>query len=172
MSVAGIICEYDPLHTGHAYLMEQARRAGAEAVVCALSGNFTQRGGFAVTDKLSRAEMAVLCGADLVLEAPTVWAMSTAERFAQGGVDILTRTGVVTELVFGSECGDIAALRRAADALESPEFAAALAALPEDGRTFAARRVPVGPHAPCHREHRRQPCPSPRSSLPPARERV
>ena len=140
MSVAGIICEYDPLHTGHAYLMEQARRAGAEAVVCALSGNFTQRGGFAVTDKLSRAEMAVLCGADLVLEAPTVWAMSTAERFAQGGVDILTRTGVVTELVFGSECGDIAALRRAADALESPEFAAALAALPEDGRTFAARR--------------------------------
>ena len=45
MSVAGIICEYDPLHTGHAYLMEQARRAGAEAVVCALSGNFTQRGG-------------------------------------------------------------------------------------------------------------------------------
>lgn len=140
MSVAGIICEYDPLHTGHAYLMEQARRAGAEAVVCALSGNFTQRGGFAVTDKLSRAEMAVLCGADLVLEAPTVWAMSTAERFAQGGVDILTRTGVVTELVFGSECGDITALRRAADALESPEFAAALAALPEDGRTFAARR--------------------------------
>jgi len=86
-----------------------------------MSGSFTQRGGFAVTDKLSRAEMAVRCGADLVLEAPTVWAMSTAERFAQGGVDILTRTGVVTELVFGSECGDIAALRRAADALESPQ---------------------------------------------------
>ena len=140
MSVAGIICEYDPLHTGHAYLMAQARQAGAEAVVCAMSGNFTQRGGFAVTDKLSRAEMAVSCGADLVLELPTVWAMSAAERFAQGGVDLLTRTGVVTELVFGSECGDIAALRRAAEGLESPGFAAALAALPEDGRTFAARR--------------------------------
>lgn len=140
MSVAGIICEYDPLHTGHAYLMAQAREAGAEAVVCAISGNFTQRGGFAVTDKLSRAEMAVSCGADLVLELPTVWAMSTAERFAQGGVDILTRTGVVTELVFGSECGDLAGLRRAADCLESPEFTASLASLPEDGRTFAARR--------------------------------
>lgn len=140
MSVAGIICEYDPLHTGHAYLMAQAREAGAEAVVCAISGNFTQRGGFAVTDKLSRAEMAVSCGADLVLELPTVWAMSTAERFAQGGVDILTHTGVVTELVFGSECGDLAGLRRAADCLESPEFTASLASLPEDGRTFAARR--------------------------------
>ena len=129
MSVAGIICEYDPLHTGHAYLMAQAREAGAEAVVCAISGNFTQRGGFAVTDKLSRAEMAVSCGADLVLELPTVWAMSTAERFARGGVELLTRTGVVTELVFGSECGDLAALRRAADCLESPEFTASLAAL-------------------------------------------
>ena len=140
MSVAGIICEYDPLHTGHAYLMAQAREAGAKAVVCAISGNFTQRGGFAVTDKLSRAEMAVSCGADLVLELPTVWAMSTAERFARGGVELLTRTGVVTELVFGSECGDLAALRRAADCLESPEFTASLASLPEDGRTFAARR--------------------------------
>ena len=140
MSVAGIICEYDPLHTGHAYLMAQAREAGAEAVVCAISGNFTQRGGFAVTDKLSRAEMAVSCGADLVLEVPTVWAMSTAERFARGGVELLTRTGVVTELVFGSECGNPAGLRRAADCLESPEFTASLASLPEDGRTFAARR--------------------------------
>ena len=135
MSVAGIICEFDPLHTGHAYLMEQARGAGAEAVVCAMSGSFTQRGGFAVADKL-----AVSCGADLVLELPTVWAMSTAERFAQGGVDILTRTGVVTELVFGSECGDLAGLRRAAECLESPDFTVSLASLPEDGRTFAARR--------------------------------
>ena len=102
MSVTGIICEYDPLHTGHAWLMARARAAGASAVVCAMSGNFTQRGGFAAADKLARAEMAVACGADLVLELPTVWAMSTAERFARGGVEVLTRTGVVTELLFGS----------------------------------------------------------------------
>ena len=140
MSVAGIICEFDPLHSGHAYLMAQARAAGAEAVVCVMSGHFTQRGGFAIVDKLSRGEMAVACGADLVLELPTVWAMSPAERFARGGVDILHRTGVVTELVFGSECGDTDALRRAAEGLDSPAFPAALAALPEDGRTFAARR--------------------------------
>ena len=66
MSVTGIICEYDPLHTGHAWLMARAREAGASAVVCAMSGNFTQRGGFAAADKQARAEMAVACGADLV----------------------------------------------------------------------------------------------------------
>ena len=140
MSVTGIICEYDPLHTGHARLMAQARDGGASAVVCAMSGNFTQRGGFALADKCARAEMAVSCGADLVLELPTVWAMATAERFAQGGVDLLCRTGVVTELLFGSESGDLAALTRVADCLEGPAFPAALAALPEDGRPFAARR--------------------------------
>lgn len=140
MSVTGIICEYDPLHTGHARLMAQARDGGASAVVCAMSGNFTQRGGFALADKCARAEMAVSCGADLVLELPTVWAMATAERFAQGGVDLLCRTGVVTELLFGSESGDLAALTRVADCLEGSAFPAALAALPEDGRPFAARR--------------------------------
>ena len=140
MSVTGIICEYDPLHTGHAWLMARARAAGASAVVCAMSGNFTQRGGFAAADKLARAEMAVACGADLVLELPTVWAMSTAERFARGGVEVLTRTGVVTELLFGSESGDMAALTRCADCLDSEDLTAALAAVPEDGRTFAARR--------------------------------
>ena len=140
MSVTGIICEYDPLHTGHAHLMAQARDGGASAVVCAMSGNFTQRGGFALADKCARAEMAVSCGADLVLELPTVWAMATAERFAQGGVDLLCRTGVVTELLFGSESGDLAALTRVADCLESPAFSEVLAALPEDGRSFAARR--------------------------------
>ncbi len=140
MSVTGIICEYDPLHTGHAWLMARARAAGASAVVCAMSGNFTQRGGFAAADKLARAEMAVACGADLVLELPTVWAMSTAERFARGGVEVLTRTGVVTELLFGSESGDMAALTRCADCLDSEDLTAALVAVPEDGRTFAARR--------------------------------
>ena len=128
MSVTGIICEYDPLHTGHAWLMARARAAGASAVVCAMSGNFTQRGGFAAADKLARAEMAVACGADLVLELPTVWAMSTAERFARGGVEVLTRTGVVTELLFGSESGDMAALTRCADCLDSEDLTAALPA--------------------------------------------
>lgn len=70
MTVAGIICEFNPLHSGHAYLMARLRQQGADAVVCAMSGNFVQRGEPALVNKLSRAEMAVACGADLVLELP------------------------------------------------------------------------------------------------------
>ena len=141
-NVIGIVAEYNPFHNGHARLIEQTRaRLGADCpVVCVMSGDFVQRGSPAVYSKFARAEAAARCGADLVLELPTVWAMSTAERFAWGGVEVLTRTGVVTELLFGSESGDMAALTRCADCLDSEDLTAALAAVPEDGRTFAARR--------------------------------
>ena len=98
MRVAGVICEYNPLHLGHAWMMTEVRRQGADAIVCAMSGNFVQRGEAAIADKLSRAEMAVRCGADLVLELPTPWAAATAEIFARGGVMLLEKTGVVTDL--------------------------------------------------------------------------
>ena len=140
MKVAGIICEYNPLHSGHARMMEEVRRRGAEAVVCAMSGNFVQRGECAVAGKLVRAEMALRCGADLVLEIPTPWAAATAETFARGGVEVLRRTGVVDVLAFGAEQPDTDALQAAADALDGPAYAAALHGLAEDGRSFAARR--------------------------------
>lgn len=139
MSVTGIICEYDPLHTGHAWLMARARAAGASAVVCAMSGNFTQRGGFAAADKLARAEMAVACGADLVLELPTPWAMATAETFARGGVTLLAMAGC-THIGFGSECGDAAALQATADTLLSPDLQADIRAALAEGVTYAAAR--------------------------------
>ena len=132
----GIICEFDPLHLGHAHLLAQARAMGASAVVCAMSGSFTQRGSFAAVSKAARAEMALRCGADLVLELPVLWAMSPAECFADGGVALLTRTGVADTLLFGSECGDLPALQTAAAALDSP----ALRARQENGVTFAAAR--------------------------------
>ena len=134
----GIICEFDPLHSGHARLLSHARAMGADAVICAMSGNFTQRGSFAALDKRARAEMAVCCGADLVVELPTVWAMSPAETFARGGVQLLALTGVDT-LLFGSECGELSALRRLADCLDSPAFADRLTAA-DSGATFAVRR--------------------------------
>ena len=137
--ILGIVCEFDPLHNGHARLLAHARALGADTVVCAMSGNFTQRGSFAALSKTARAEMAVRCGADLVLELPTPWAMAPAETFAQGGVQLLHAAGADT-LLFGSECGDAAALRRLAEALDSPAFAAALSAAPDTGATFAARR--------------------------------
>lgn len=109
MPVFGVICEYDPFHLGHRWMLEQLRQQGP--VVCAMSGCFTQRGEFAAVNKFARAEMAVRNGADLVLELPTPWAVSGAERFARGGVELLQNAGVVTHLAFGSECGDLEALR-------------------------------------------------------------
>lgn len=137
--IAGIICEFDPLHNGHAYLLAHARALGADTVVCAMSSSFTQRGSFAALSKLARAEMAVCCGADLVLELPTPWAMAPAETFARGGVRLLALAGADT-LLFGSECGELSALRCLADCLDSPTFADRLTAAPESGLTFAARR--------------------------------
>ena len=84
MRVAGVVAEYNPFHLGHAFhLAETRRRLGAEgAVVCVMSGNFVQRGEAAVLDKWARAECALRGGADLVLELPTPWAVSSAESFA------------------------------------------------------------------------------------------
>ena len=139
MTVAGIICEFNPLHSGHAYLMARLRQQGADAVVCAMSGNFVQRGEPALVNKLSRAEMAVACGADLVLELPTPWAMATAETFARGGVTLLYMAGC-THIGFGSECGDAAALQATADTLLSPDLQADIRSELAEGVTYAAAR--------------------------------
>ena len=140
MGVVGIICEYNPLHMGHQRMLRQLREQGAEAIVCAMSGNFVQRGEPAVAGKLARAEMAVRCGADLVLEIPTPWSAATAETFARGGVELLRRTGVVDQLAFGAECPDVAALSAVADALDTEEYRGALRRCQKENITFAARR--------------------------------
>ena len=140
MRTAGIICEFNPLHRGHQWMMEEVHRQGADAIVCAMSGNFVQRGEAAVADKFARAEMAVRCGADLVLELPTPWAANTAEKFALGGVTLLHKTGLVTDLAFGSECGDAAALQKAAAVLDSEDYAETLRALLTGGDSFAVCR--------------------------------
>ena len=102
MQTAGIIIEYNPMHDGHLYLLEQVRaQLGADtAFVGVMSGNFVQRGDFALLRKHARARAAVESGADLVLELPLPWAVASAERFARGGVEILSATGVVTHLAF------------------------------------------------------------------------
>ena len=142
MAVAGIIAEYNPFHRGHGWQVEELRRRlGADtAVVAAMSGNFVQRGDFALLNKHARAEAALMGGVDLVLELPTAWASATAEQFAWGGVSLLAATGVVTDLVFGSECGDLAALQAAARCLDSPDYGDALRRLLGEGMTFAKAR--------------------------------
>ena len=145
VQVAGIIAEYNPLHRGHLFQMAQLRRRLGQdcAVVCAMSGNFVQRGDFAIVRKHVRAEAAVCGGADLVLELPLPWAISSAEGFAEGGVQVLSATGVVDYLAFGSECGDTDRLRRAAEALLEPEFSARLQERLRRGESFAAARQRV-----------------------------
>ena len=88
MSKFGIICEFNPLHNGHEYLIKRSEELGATNVVCIMSGNFTQRGEFPITDKYSRAEMAIKGGADLVLELPFPWCGASAEYFASAAVSI------------------------------------------------------------------------------------
>lgn len=145
MAVAGIIAEYNPFHRGHAWQISALReRLGEDtAVVAAMGGNFTQRGDFALLRKHARAEMALSGGVDLVLELPTPWSSATAERFAQGGVALLAATGVVTHLVFGSECGDLEPLRCAARCLDSEIYGAGLRRFLDEGMTFAAARQAV-----------------------------
>ncbi|MBR0507356.1 MAG: nucleotidyltransferase family protein [Clostridia bacterium] len=119
MRVVGIVAEYNPLHNGHIYHMEESvRQAGAEGCIVAMSGNFVQRGEPACTDKFTRAEWAVMGGADVVVEIPTVFAAASAERFAEGAVKTLAATGVVTDLAFGVETDDVNALYHLADLLD------------------------------------------------------
>ena len=124
MQAAGIIVEYNPLHSGHLRLLEAGRALLGQdtAMVCVMSGNFVQRGDFALLRKHTRARAAVESGADLVLELPLPWAVSSAEGFAAGGVQVLAATGQVDHLLLGSECGDAAALERVAAALLEPAF--------------------------------------------------
>ena len=84
MSIVGIIAEFNPLHSGHKLLIQEAKKHGT--VVCVISGNFVQRGDTAIFEKSIRAQMALNCGADLVLEMPVCYSMSTAQSFARAGV--------------------------------------------------------------------------------------
>ncbi len=121
MSKFGIICEFNPLHNGHAYLIRYAKELGASDVICIMSGNFTQRGELPIMDKYSRAESAIKCGTDLVLELPYPWSGASAEYFATAAVKIAS--SFCEKLLFGSECGDIELLKKAANICGNADFA-------------------------------------------------
>ena len=142
MQAAGVIIEYNPMHMGHVHLLREIRRLlGPDtAVVCAMSGDFVQRGDFAIVGRRARAGAAVQSGADLVLEVPLPWAVSSAERFADGGVQVLLGTGLVSHIAFGSECGDVGALREVASCLLSPELQEELRRGLTAGQSYAACR--------------------------------
>lgn len=135
--VTGIIAEFNPLHSGHKFLIEKAKENGE--VICVISGNFVQRGDTAIAEKSVRTKAALLSGADLVLELPVLWSMSTAQNFALGGVSALVNSGCDC-IMFGSECGDIEKLKATAEILLSTEFSEKIKLHLEKGITFAKAR--------------------------------
>lgn len=141
-NIVGVIAEYNPFHNGHVLHLEKTRAAlaGDTGIVAVMSGDFVQRGENAIYSKFARAEAAVRCGCDLVLELPLPWCLSSAEGFARGAVGILGGLGVVTHLSFGSESGELPALETLAQALLDPTFPQDLRRYLQDGRSFAAAR--------------------------------
>ncbi|MBO5488443.1 MAG: nucleotidyltransferase family protein [Eubacterium sp.] len=143
MRVTGIICEFNPFHQGHQYLMEQARlQTGCDYVVCVMNGDFVQRGEPAILDKYTRTQMALDGGADFVFELPVRFGISSAGDFAYGGVKALTSLPFVTDLCFGSEWGEIDLFLQTASALssQSQAFSSALKKYNSQGLSFPAAR--------------------------------
>ena len=140
MKTVGIICEYNPLHLGHQkHILRIREEFGEDAViVCAMSGNYVQRGVPAIMDKSARARAAISCGADLVLELPVTTALSSAEGFAAGGVRILAP--LCDYLCFGAETANKDILLSAASALLSDKFPPLLRQELDTGKSFPAAR--------------------------------
>lgn len=111
MTVNAIIAEYNPLHKGHEYLIQEGlRRTDADYTIVVMSGDFVERGEPAVMNKYLRSECAILSGADLVLELPSYYALSSAENFANGAVALIDSLGIVDNLIFGCEIDNITLL--------------------------------------------------------------
>lgn len=118
--IFGIICEFNPFHKGHRYLIESVKKEN-DFVICAMSGNFVQRGEFAVYDKYTRAKTAVENGADIVIEIPGVCSTLSAQGYAKAGVNILEGTGICDSIVFGAECENVDELRAVADKIKEKD---------------------------------------------------
>lgn len=121
MKAVGIVCEYNPIHNGHKRQLDILRENRAEVIICAMSGNFSERGELTIADKYLRAEAAVRCGADVVVELPFPFSSLSAEGFCSAGAYILSNLGCDT-LSFGSESADAELLNRAADVILSESF--------------------------------------------------
>ena len=142
MKITGIIAEYNPFHNGHLYQIKQAREHGADYIVIVMSGDFLQRGTPAVFDKWSRANMALSCGADLVIELPAVFATASAQYFARGGVSILNKLGCVDTISFGCESTDANMIQTLSSFLskETEEYKIKLQNYLREGNSFPKAR--------------------------------
>ncbi len=148
MTLAAIICEYNPFHNGHQFHIEETRRkTGADGIVAIMSGNFVQRGDVAIFDKQTRSRAAVLGGADLVIELPAAYSSASAEFFASNAVKILNALGNIDFLSFGAEIADTDSLMKIAELLanEPAELSAKIKQFLKGGLSYpVARGLAVG----------------------------
>lgn len=108
MNIAGIIVEYNPMHKGHIYHINECKKlTNCDGIVAVMSGNFTQRGTPSIIDKWLKTKLALQNGVDLVLELPTIYSLSSAEFFAFGSISLLNRLNIVNSICFGSEYDNI-----------------------------------------------------------------
>lgn len=143
MSTVGIIAEYNPFHNGHLYQLQQAKKmTNSEYCVVIMSGNFVQRGEPSIVDKWTRTKMALLNGADLVIELPVYFSTASAEFFSFASVKLLNDLGIIDNLCFGSEFGDINLLKEIASVLcnEPEKFKDGLSENLRNGNSFATAR--------------------------------
>lgn len=117
----GIICEFNPFHKGHKHLIDSVKNEN-DNVICCMSGNFVQRGEFAVYDKFKRARTAIENGADLVIELPAVYSTLSAEGFCKAGIEILESTNIVDKIAFGAENENVEELKEIARKLQNDEI--------------------------------------------------
>ena len=143
-NVLGIISEYNPFHNGHLHHLNESKRIShSDYSIAIMTGNFTQRGEPSIVDKWSKAKMAIESGVDLVIELPTLYAISSAENFASGAIKILNSLGIVDYISFGSESDDISVLN---------DVANVLCAEPDEYKTLLSHELSKGVSFPKARE--------------------
>ncbi len=140
MKICAIIAEFNPFHSGHKFIIEKIKQLGFTHIVVIMSGNFVQRGEPAVISKNARAEIALANGADLIIEIPSIWSLSTAEKYAMAGVSIANALGCAKHLAFGSECTDLNILNSIVEKLHSTDFENSLKNHLKTGIAFAKAR--------------------------------
>ncbi len=135
----GIICEFNPFHAGHAHLIKSVKKDG-DKIICIMSGNFVQRGEFAVYDKFKRAKTALENGADLVIELPPEQALLSAEGFATSAVRLAESLGIIDEIAFGAEDANTAELQKIAELLKSPKVQSEISREMKSGISYPMAR--------------------------------
>ncbi len=142
MKIGAIVCEYNPLHNGHLYLIDKAKKDyNVDIIIGIMSGSFVQRGEPAIINKFIRAKDAVINGIDLVVELPTYYSLQSAEFFANGSVKLLNKCNIIDYQIFGSECGSIESLTKNLDVIKSSKYKTYLQHYLNQGHsyTFASR---------------------------------